>query len=158
MWKRKKKCRARTVKNKSASRAVLSSRLLSFFLPLLFSLIVFAPCVQPFAAAGPPPQKLKPNDRYALIFGTVWGPDDRSVYGIKVYIRRLPGKKPKWELTSDHAGEFAQRVPVGEADYLVSADLKGVKTADGQALHLVQPVTVHVEYDERIDMSLHLTR
>lgn len=158
MWKRKRKCRARTVKNKSASRAVLSSRLIFFFLPLLFLFAVFASCVQPLAVAAPPPQKLKPNDRYALIFGTVWGPDDHAVYGIKVYIHRLPGKKPKWELTSDHAGEFAQRVPVGEADYLVWADLKGVKTADGHPLHLVQPVTVHVEYDERIDMSLHLAR
>jgi hypothetical protein len=158
MWKRKRKCRARTVKSKSSFRGVLSSRLISFLLPLLFLLTVFAPCVQPSAAATPPPQKLKPNDRYALIFGTVWGPDDRAVYGIRVSIHRLPGKKPKWDLVSDHAGEFAQRVPVGEADYLVSADLKGVKTADGQPLHLVQPVTVHVEYDERIDMSLHLTR
>ena len=158
MWRRKRKCRARTVKNKSASRAVPSSRSIFNFLPLLLLLTVLLPCVQPFAAAAPPSQKLKPNDRYALIFGTVWGPDDRAVYGIKVFIRRLPGKKPKWELTSDHAGEFAQRVPVGEADYLVSADLKGVKTADGQPLHLVQPVTVHVEYDERVDMSLHLTR
>ena len=158
MWKRKRKYRARTVKNKSAFRAVPSSRLIFFFLPLLFLFAVFASCVQPLAAVTAPPQKLKPNDRYALIFGTVWGPDDHAVYGIKVYIHRLPGKKPKWELTSDHAGEFAQRVPVGEADYLVWADLKGVKTADGHPLHLVQPVTVHVEYDERIDMSLHLAR
>jgi hypothetical protein len=102
--------------------------------------------------------KLKPTDDYALIFGTVWGPDDRPVYGIKVEIRRAPGKKPHWELYSDHSGEFAQRVPAGEADYVISADLKGVKTKDGQPVHLQQPVTVHVEYDERVDMSLHLTR
>jgi hypothetical protein len=146
------------VKNRGVFGAVPSSRVLIYFVPLLFLLTVLLPCVQPFAAAAPPPQKLKPNDRYALIFGTVWGPDDRAVYGVRVFIRRLPGKKPKWDLVSDHAGEFAQRVPVGEADYLVSADLKGVKAADGQPLHLVQPVTVHVEYDERIDMSLHLAR
>ena len=102
--------------------------------------------------------KLKPTDDYALIFGTVWGPDDRPVYGIKVEIHRSPGKKPHWELYSDHSGEFAQRVPAGEADYVISADLKGVKTKDGQPVHLQQPITVHVEYDERVDMSLHLTR
>jgi hypothetical protein len=102
--------------------------------------------------------KLKPTDDYALIFGTVWGPDDRPVYGIKVEIHRAPGKKPHWELYSDHSGEFAQRVPAGEGDYVISADLKGVKTKDGRPVHLQEPVTVHVEYDERVDMSLHLTR
>ncbi|MGB2605837.1 MAG: hypothetical protein WBC78_19695, partial [Candidatus Sulfotelmatobacter sp.] len=59
---------------------------------------------------------------------------------------------------SDHAGEFAQRVPAGEADYQIEPDLKSLMTADGHALHLAEEVTVHVEYDERVDMSLHLTR
>jgi hypothetical protein len=103
------------------------------------------------------PSKLKPTDPYALIFGTVWGPDDRPVYGVKVKIRRASDKKAKWELYSDHAGEFAQRVPAGEADYVIWADLKGVKTTDGQTFHLAQEVNIHVQYDERVDMSLHLT-
>jgi hypothetical protein len=125
-----------------------------------FSLLVLLFfCATPYAfvdaqAAGN--GKLKPKDDYALIFGTVWGPDDRPVYGIKVEIHRVPGKKPHWELYSDHSGEFAQRVPVGEADYVISANLRGVKTKDGQPLH-AQDVTVHVDCDERIDMSLHLT-
>jgi hypothetical protein len=106
----------------------------------------------------PAPQKLKPTDRYALIFGTVWGPDDHPVYGVNVKIRAARDKRPKWELTSDHAGEFAQRVPAKKADYLVWADLKGVKTRDGVRLHLAQKVAVHVEYDERVDIGLHLTR
>ena len=55
-------------------------------------------------------------------------------------------------------GEFAQRVPAGESDYILSADLKGVKTTDGQPLHLVQEVTVHIYNDEREDTGLHLTR
>jgi hypothetical protein len=101
--------------------------------------------------------KLKPTDPYALIFGTVWGPDDRPVYGVKVKIRRASDKKAKWELYSDHAGEFAQRVPAGEADYVIWAELKGVKTTDGQTFHLAQEVNIHVQYDERVDMSLHLT-
>ncbi len=104
-----------------------------------------------------PEKKPKPSDPYALIFGTVWGPDDRPVYGVKVKIRQEPKKKAAWELYSDHSGEFAQRVVAGKADYVVWADLKGVKTKDGHPLHLAQEVNVHVEYDERVDISLHLT-
>jgi hypothetical protein len=100
----------------------------------------------------------RPNDKpYALIAGTVWGPDDRPVYGVLVKIRRAKDKKPKWELYSDHHGEFAQRVPAGESDYILTADLKHFKSADGQTLHLVQDVTVHVYDDEREDTGLHLT-
>ncbi len=101
----------------------------------------------------------KPKGKpYALIAGTVWGPDDRPVYGIPVKIRRAKDKKPKWQVVSDHMGEFAQRVPAGEADYILSADLKGVKTADGQPVRLVQEVTVHIYSDEREDTGLHLTK
>ena len=99
-------------------------------------------------------QKEKP---YALIFGTVWGPDDRPVYGVTVKIRRATDKKPKWEVYSDHNGEFAQRVPAGEADYILTADLKHVKTADGRAVRLAKEVTVHIYNDEREDTGLHLT-
>ena len=93
---------------------------------------------------------------YALIIGTVWGPDDRPVYGVPVKIRKAKDKKPKWELISDHHGEFAQRVPAGEADYILTADLKHFKTADGRPVHLVQEVTVHIYGEEREDTGLHL--
>jgi hypothetical protein len=101
-------------------------------------------------------QKEKP---YALIFGTVWGPDNRPIYGVPVKIRRSTDKpkKVRWEVYSDHSGEFAQRVPIGEADYILSADLKGYKSADGKPLHLPQEVTVHIYNDEREDTGLHLT-
>ena len=96
---------------------------------------------------------------YALIAGTVWGPDDREVYGVPVKIRRATDKpkKVRWQVYSDHRGEFAQRVPVGDADYILSADLKGFKTADGRPLRLVKEVTVHIYHDEREDTGLHLT-
>lgn len=96
---------------------------------------------------------------YALIAGTVWGPDDRPVYGVTVKIRRATdkAKKVRWEVYSDHMGEFAQRVPAGESDYILWADLKGFKSADGKPLRLVQPVTVHIYDDEREDTGLHLT-
>jgi len=83
---------------------------------------------------------------YALIFGTVYGRDDRPVYGIKVKIRRSDQKKPKWELVSDHSGEFAQRLPAGPADYIVTTDEK----------HPAPEVKVHIDNDERQDISLHL--
>ena len=100
-----------------------------------------------------------PEKPYALIFGTVWGPDDHPLYGVTVHIRRATDKpkKVRWELYSDHHGEFAQRVPAGEADYILSADLKGYKPADGQRLRLPAEVTVHVYNDEREDTGLHLT-
>lgn len=110
------------------------------------------------ASASPASKKLKPTDPYALIFGTVWGPNDHPVYGVKVLIRRASDKKARWELYSDRAGEFAQRVPAGKDDYVVTADLKHVKTEDGHPVHLAEEVPVHVEYDERVDIGLHLTR
>jgi hypothetical protein len=124
-------------------------------LPLLFLCpVVFH--VSPAASAASAPKKLKPTDPYALIFGTVWGPDDHPFYGVKVKIRRASDKKPQWELYSDHHGEFALRVAAGKNDYIVGADLKGAKTQDGKPVHLIEEVPVHVEYDERVDIGLHL--
>ena len=127
-----------------------------------FSLLLFLMCAvgsqcSP-AKADSSPKKLKPTDPYALIFGTVWGPDDHPVYGVRVLIRRASDKKPKWELYSDHHGEFALRVAAGKEDYIVGADLKGVKTSDGHPVHLTEEVPVHVEYDERVDIGLHLAQ
>jgi hypothetical protein len=107
-------------------------------------------------ARTPPPQSKKPEKPYALIYGTVYGPNDLTVYGVKVHIRRSDEKKPKWELYSDHAGEFAQRVPAGRATYLVWADLKGYKPLNGKKLQAGAPVTVEIQNDERADISLHL--
>ena len=92
----------------------------------------------------------KKEKPYALIFGTVFGPDSRGVGGVRVRIRRSDQKKAKWELYSDRRGEFAQRVPAGKTDYVVWAELPGSKDQPRQE------VTVHVENDERVDISLHL--
>jgi len=126
---------------------------LSPFGSLLIVVLLLSLAPRPLSSA---PQHEKP---YALIFGTVWGPDDRPVYGVTVKIRRANDKpkKVRWEVYSDHMGEFAQRVPPGDADYIIWADLKGFKPADGKPLHLVQPVTVHIYNEEREDTGLHLT-
>jgi hypothetical protein len=115
---------------------------------------VFAALFAPgnVSAGGPP----KPKD-YALIFGTVFDPDGRVVYGVKIKIRRAGEKKAHWELYSDHSGEFAQRLPVGKADYVVWADLKDYKSPSGKHLKGGTEVTVHIDGDERSDIGLHLT-
>lgn len=123
------------------------------FAAVALLLLALAP---PFVSSSD--KHAKEEKPYALIVGTVWGPDDRPVYGVHVKIRRAKDKKPKWEMYSDHNGEFAQRVPPGESDYIITADLKHFKPTDGKPVHLVQDVTVHIYNDERQDTGLHLTR
>lgn len=119
-----------------------------------FCLVVLLPALSsPEGLLAAQKSKDKP---YALIVGTVWGPDNRPVYGVPVQIRRAKDKKPKWEVYSDHHGEFAQRLPAGESDYVLTADLKHVKSADGKTLH-AQPVTVHIYGEERQDVGVHLS-
>jgi hypothetical protein len=92
---------------------------------------------------------------YAVIFGTVWGPDDHPLYGVKIKLRRENEKKARWELYSDHNGEFAIRVPAGKQDYVVWADVDDHKSNNGKQLH-GDEVKVHVDGDERVDTGLHL--
>ena len=107
---------------------------------------------------GSTPAARKGHEKpYALIFGTVWGPDDRPIFGVTVSVRRENEKKVRWHLASDHNGEFALRVPAGRADYLVWADLKGLKPLPGKELLPGKEAHVHIENDERFDLGLHLT-
>ena len=121
--------------------------------PLVLALLVTALLVSAIGAVGSEPPKAKP---YALIFGTVWDPDGHPVYGVKVKIRRADEKKIRWELYSDHNGEFAQRLPVGKADYVISAELKGFKSPPGRHLRPGTDVTVHIDNEERADTGVHL--
>ena len=107
------------------------------------------------AVAGLPSAEHQREKPYAVIFGTVWGPDDHPVYGVRIKIRRENEKKARWEVYSDHHGEFAQRVPAGRQDYLIRADLKGSKSRNGNQLQ-GDEVKVHVDGDERVDTGLHL--
>ncbi len=88
---------------------------------------------------------------YALIFGTVWGPDDRPVYGVEVRIRLAEEKKPRWKVYSSRLGEFEQRVPAGRHDYVLWADLKGYNSPVYRHLQPGPTVTVHTESDERVN-------
>ena len=136
-------------------RARLLRAALAFAAALLFvasghALAQEAPA--PATDQKPATDQNKAKHDYALIYGTVWDQDNRAVYGVPIKIRRADQKKAKWELVSDHRGEFAQRVPVGKADYIVWADVKVPKGRQ-------KPETkAHIEDNERIDVSLHLTK
>lgn len=98
---------------------------------------------------------------YGLIFGTVYGPDDRPLYGVKVKIYPAGKKHPEWELVSDHRGEFAQRVPPGPGDYVVFAQAEIAPMEDGKpqmskTKHLKAEAKVHIDNEERQDVGLHL--
>jgi len=108
-------------------------------------------------AAGDNKQK-----HYGLIFGTAYGPDDRPIYGVRITIRAAGKKHPAWELTSDHRGEFAQRVPPGPGDYVVVGEveimpLENGKPQKSKKQRLKGETKVHIEGEERHDFSLHLT-
>lgn len=120
--------------------------------------VVLAGLTAARGTASPKHKDSRDQKNYALIFGTVWGPDDRPVYGVKIKIRRADQKKPAWQLYSDHNGEFAQRVPAGKADYVIWTDLKGFKSSEYKSLHAGTEVTVHIENAERADTGLHLSR
>lgn len=145
-----KKRRTATTPRSRCARLLFPPTSFRFPIALLCFLAVHI-CAPQAAPAGQ-----RPDHRYALIFGTVWGPDGHALYRVKVRIRRADQKKAHWELYSDHQGEFAQRLPPGPADYLVWADLKGYKSLAGKGLHQDQEVKVHVDNDEREDIGLHL--
>ena len=115
--------------------------------------LLLAALLAPSMAYGRDTGKPKP---YALIFGTVWDPDGHALYGVTVKIRRADEKKVRWEIHSNHAGEFAQRVPPGPDDYIVWADVKRYKLPDGKRLQAGPEVKVHIDHDERADIGIHL--
>jgi hypothetical protein len=112
------------------------------------------------AASKEKPKKEKP---YALIFGTAFGPNDRPLYGVKIAIRPEKKKHPNWDLISDHRGEFAQRVPAGTSDYLVRGEAEYAPLGDdgkpqlSKKVRLKGETRVHIDNEERRDISLHLT-
>ena len=100
---------------------------------------------------------------YGLIFGTAYGPDDRPLYGATIQIHPAGKKHPNWELVSDHRGEFAQRVPAGTNDYLIHGEAEYAPLRDdgkpqlSKKVRLKGETRVHVDNEERRDISVHLT-
>jgi hypothetical protein len=108
------------------------------------ALLLWLPaCAAPTAcASGPAP--------YALIFGTLWAPGERPLYGVRLRLRRADEKRYRWEAISDHRGEFAIRVPAAKAEYVLVPELKHSKDKP------LPETRIHVENDERIDIGVHL--
>ena len=99
---------------------------------------------------------------YGLIFGTAYGADDHPMYGVHVTIHPDGHSKPSWELMSDHRGEFAQRVPPGPGDYVISGEVEIIPVVDGkpQKSHkkrLKGQAKVHLGGEEEQDFSLHMS-
>lgn len=122
---------------------------------LIFATLIVATLIAP-AVGWAGSRDIPEAKPYALIFGTVWDPEGHPLYGVKVKIRRSDEKKTRWEVYSNHTGEFAQRVPAGKADYIIGADVKGIKLNSGKHLKPSPEVTVHIENDERSDTGIHL--
>ena len=150
-----------TPNRRAASRAAFAflrrrfvpRRLALLVVLLAISVLVFRPAISAHAEQKP----------YALIFGTVFTADGHLAYGVPVKVRRADKKKSLMDAMSDHSGEFAFRVPPGPADYIVWLDIKqpkknaapdpiGVTSQTQAGIEL----KVHVEGDERVDISLHL--
>ena len=133
------------------------SRNTALCLTICVFLALFSPCI---GASKDKPQKEKP---YALIFGTAYGPNDRPLYGVKITIRSQKKKHPSWDLMSDHRGEFAQRVPAGTNDYLVRGEAEYAPVGEdgkpqlSKKVRLKGETRVHVDNEERRDISVHLT-
>jgi hypothetical protein len=86
-------------------RSITRGWILACSAAFLFSLPASAGVLEvgPQAQSSNSAEALKKD--YALIYGTVWGPDDHPVAGVPIVIRRVSGKKAKWELVSDRNGE-----------------------------------------------------
>jgi len=150
--------RTTRTKTKRKKRTVITKQLWSRSAAVCLALFVFSTFAQPVAADKN--QKEKP---YALIFGTAYGPDDRPFYGATIRVHSLTKKHPSWELRSDHRGEFGQRVPPGPGDYLIHGEAQYApigpdgKPQKSKAKRLSGETKVHVDNEERVDISLHLT-
>lgn len=125
------------------------ARRLSFRVATALLAVLLLNCAVPFSSASPSDKHR--HDSYALIYATVWGKGAETIYGVKVQLRRAGDKKVIGEQISNHTGEVAFRVPAGKQDYTLTADVKLSKDK-------AKPqVTAHVENDERVEVSLHLT-
>lgn len=97
-------------------------------------------------------KRKKGPQSYAVIGGTVFHENGRSLPGARVVVTPLPEEGSKkvtarMEATSDSRGEFAIRVPAGAARYNVRVEARGFEPAEKQ---------VQVEWDQRVDLVFRL--
>jgi len=92
-------------------------------------------------------EKSKKHPAQAIIAGGVYDEAGYALPGIRVKIRPEKARKPQWEAISDARGEFAVRVPMGRATYLVSTHSKE---------HLNQEQKVEIYGHERVELVFRL--
>ena len=140
--------RTMTTKTSSPAPPARLPMVLLLFSLLLFSLVLCSPLLAQQQHRDPP--------QYALLYGTVFSPDGRVAPGIRILIRPANAKKPKYERTSDARGEFAQRLPTGPADYIITTDPKSPAFGKKGTFTPAPDATVHFTGNDRQDISLHL--
>lgn len=161
--------KTRTMRTRTRKKKTVTTKRRAGNTALWLALFALSAVAQPLALADQKPSdkqkqadKKKAEHSYGLIFGTAYGPDDRPLYGVKITIHPQSKKHPNWELTSDHRGEFAQRVPPGPADYLVKGEAEYAPLgSDGKPQlskkkKLRGETRVHIEGEMRQDIGLHL--
>ena len=82
--------------------------------------------------------------RQAILAGSVH--DQQSglaLPGVRIEIRRQGEKKPRWRAVTDVRGDFAVRVPVGKATYVIATASKHQKN---------QELAVDVVSHERVEV------
>ena len=152
--------RTKTRTTKKTKTVTIKARWSRSTAPCLAICVLLALLPSGVATSKEKPKKEKP---YALIFGTAYGPNDRPLYGVKITIRPEKKKHPSWDLISDHRGEFAQRVPAGTNDYVVRGEAEYALVGDdgkpqlSKKVRLKGETRVHIDNEERRDISLHLT-
>ncbi len=109
-------------------------------------------------AASPQGTSQEHRKPFALIRGTAYGPDDMPLYGARVEVHLAGKKHPSWSLVSDHRGEFAQRVPPGPADYVITGEAEIRDPQTNKKKRVRGETKVHIEGDEEQDPSLHLNQ
>lgn len=84
---------------------------------------------------------------HAVVAGTVFRENGFSLPGatVTLAVKDAPKKSKKLQSVSDARGEFAFRVPPGQATYVVSASLKGFQRVEKEA---------SVSGDERVEVTL----
>jgi uncharacterized membrane protein len=88
----------------------------------------------------------KPSQARAVVAGSVFDSDGRSLPGCKVMVVSESNSKQKQQALTDRRGEFAVRVPVGR--YVVSVTAKGFQA---------QQKTVQLEEGEKSNATFQLS-
>lgn len=108
--------------------------------------VVAALCLA--AAGAPGAEKDKPKGApQTLLYGSVFQENGFSLRGARVAVSGGQKNRVKKQTVTDLQGEFAVRVPGGQASYTVEVSAEGFTS---------EKKTVEVTVEERVDMTFRL--